>query len=456
MQLPNNLQVQMEDALSLLEETLNDRYDELDIEAEQETNIFKILKLEKHEIRHGAFLDFLLDPERNVQLAEYFAACWLEQIAEELELDDSAINDIINGEDFSINKIQDEERYSEISIIEKGKLRIDHALELKVGNRKRVLVFEYKVNGIVQNDLKAYEEFVVTKYPGKQSEVLFFILDLGSKIHTGELESGFTYLNKSTLVEAVSNTLDEARRRDMQATRMYLEQYLEILDPDMCDGFLWHGMEKNLWDLWNPEICRYDNAGEVWDALVENIEVSESDQNSLDRFQVDELFNQAVIQELSEHGIETSRNQLWTRIKLPRNPYKYFFLNSWFCDHDEQLYIAIKLSSWQGRNDSEQTSVAQQKLVFDTVSEDVSFSGLTEQLEDLARAKDVWWSTEKKIVKKWGRLSNSKRNYDSSFTLLHPVSMEDFKAICIAEEKPPVFDMYIQNLLSLFNKCNRG
>jgi hypothetical protein len=34
--------------------------------------------------------------------------------------------------------------------------------------------------------------------------------------------------------------------------------------------------------------------------------------------------------------------------------------------------------------------------------------------------------------------------------------MEDFKAICIAEEKPPVFDMYIQNLLSLFNKCNRG
>lgn len=453
--LPKKLKDQMASALADINELLQERREQADAPPEQETNIFRILKLENHEIRHGAFLDYLLDPERNVQLAHNFAHYWLESIADDIGLNDSAINDIIDGKDFEISPIEGEHKYSEILVRDSGKLRIDHALELKVGNRRRALVFEYKHNGVVQNDLDAYQAFVEKRYPGKYSEVYFFILDLGDKVHTEEREGGFRYLNKDTLITALENTLEEAHRRDMQATRMYLEQYLEILNPEVENDFVWRGMERLLWDMWNPKISEYDDALEIWETLVDELISHPDDEELLDTYYESDLFSQRVIQTLSQEGIDTRRNSQWARVKLPRNQYQNFYLTAWLCFNDNGPYLAINLSCWQEKNTSEEIAEAQYGKLLDLVTSTKLFAGLTEALSDIENYKRVWWSSESKVLSKVKRRDSSRRKFDMLVSLQHPVSLEDLKAICAEGRNPPVFEAYVSNLMELFSQANQ-
>ncbi len=138
MKLSDNLKDQMKGSVEAIEELLAERA-EIDNDVVQQANIFKILRLENHEIRHGAFLDYLMDPGRNPLLSSFFISKWIEQIVDELSIEDTLINDIINGEDFEVNPIFDEQRYSEILVSEEEKLRIDSALELKLGNHRRTI-----------------------------------------------------------------------------------------------------------------------------------------------------------------------------------------------------------------------------------------------------------------------------------------------------------------------------
>lgn len=420
----------------------------------QQTNIFKILRLENHEIRHGAFLNYLIDPDRNPQLAHYFIRCWLEQVAEDLSINDSAINDIVEGREFSIGPIVGEFNYSEI-LIPDNKNRIDCAFELRVGNRRRAIVFEYKVNGVIQNNLKSYERFVSDKYKTGQSKPYFFILELGSKTHKDVPEGAFQFLDKSTLITSVESTLEEARRKDMGATRMYLEQYLEILDPDVGDDFFWTGMESVLWNMWNPEIYRCDDGGDYWAELFSEMELDEKTSGRVEGFEVDELFVQAVITELARSGIECNRNKTWARVRLPKNKFTYFYMGLWFTDYEDQLYLAIEISCWGGR-DSYQVKEPelQQEKVFDTVKKAKSFSGLGDCVDDLVEFKNLWFDTNKDVIKKINRRSGSKRIYDSGYCLVRPVSIDDLRLICVDENKPNIFNEYIEDVKDIFELCN--
>jgi len=415
------------------------------VEHAQETNIFKILRLEKYEIRHGNFLEYLMDPERNVVLAHRFLFDFLYRIVEDLQIDDSGFNRIIDGDEFEISKIKGEHRFTEIPAGKDKKQRIDHALELKVGHTRRVLVFEYKFNGVLQNDLKAYQETIEELYEGTKVKFHYFILELGSKNHNLTNKGDFKFIAKNTLVEAVRETLDVARQKDMLATKLYLEQYLEIIEPKVKDEFLFSGLEKQLWHSWNPAMDDYDDANDVFDSLVEEHIEDENHQIALIGFYYGELFNRRVISALEDHygQIDTKLNQGWLRI-LPRCPYKDLYLWTMLLEHEGDLYLTINFYSSQDPKAQLEKVELQKAYTIRTLSRSLLAEPL-QSITDLNSFREIWIDQNLDVVKKISCKEGLKYPHNFKVCYLRKIDINALENICTFQDSEE-FDLMIEEL----------
>ena len=442
----------MRRAISEIAEELNSRQV---VEHTQETNIFKILKLESHEIRHGAFLDFLMDPDRNVELAHIFVAQLVAQIVDQLGIEDQGFERVIDTDEyFDILKIAGENRFSEIPAGADGKQRIDQAIELKVGQTRRILVFEYKYNGHVQNDLVAYRQTIENKYKGTKSKIYYFLLDLGQKQHKEQEIEGFRFLNKDCLIDACRDTLEIACNKDMLLTRAYLQQYLEILDPEVTDDFLFTGLEKPLWNAWNPEIASLDDDAKTFFSLVDEYIEDESHHQALYDFEYHELFDRAVMSSLQRSGDFSCRlNQGWVRVSPVNCFFRDLYLWVSLFELDDTLFFGIGMECWTRKEMSAQEALAQKRFLLDVLQKSNIASAL-DLVDDLSRCKELWVNQDVQCIYQQMHRANSKRPNDFKVMFLREVSMKTLKQSCVAYHKPDEFEQMladVQHFVGLMN-----
>jgi len=419
----------------------------------QETNIFKILRLENYEIRHAAFLEFLMDPERNVELAHDFIYIWLDKIINHLGIEgDNALNKLFDGEEFEVNPIKNEHRYREIQAGKKQ--RIDHALELKIGKTRRVLVFEYKLNGVTENDFIAYKTAIEARYKGSQYTPYYFILELGSKIHHDENKGGFQFISKSTLVDTIRETLSIACQRDMMSIRLYLEQYLEILEPKVDEQFLFADLEKYLWRAWNPKIEQYEHAEEYFNKCVESYIEDEVHSQALYSYHHTDLYNRAAMNILQKHQIPTRLNSGWLRI-FPYYQDKNFYLWTDLWDIDGQLFLSIGLEVVQPKTMSDKQAKVQQNFLIKIIQESKLFTTL-HSYNHLDEYKEIWVNQDNEVVKDKLYHSNSTKIYNSTVRYLHQVSFDELEAICTLKTYPQTFIDFLAELIELIELINQN
>ncbi len=438
----------MKRAIIHIAEEMNQPIEE--VEHAQETNIFKILRLENYEIRHGNFLEYLMDPERNVVLAHQFLFDFLYRIVEDLQIDDFGFNRIIDGDEFEIITIIGEHRYTEIPAGKDKKLRIDHALELKIGQTRRVLVFEYKFNGVLQNDLKSYQETIEELYEGTRVKFHYFILELGSKKHNFTNKGNFKFLAKDTLVEAVRETLNIARQKDMLATKLYLEQYLEIIEPEVNGEFLFPGLEKQIWDSWNPAMNDYDDANDIFDSLVEEHIEDEDHQIALFEFDNVELFNRRVMCALEDHygQIDTKLNQGWLRIS-PRCPYKDLYLTTQLLMHKGETCLAVIVNSNQAPKAPIEKVKMQKAYTIRALISSLLAKPL-KSIEDLNSFREIWIDQNLNVVKSIPCKEGLKYPHNFKVCYLRKVDINALENICTSQDSS-AFDLMIQELTSLID-----
>ncbi|GGY39086.1 hypothetical protein GCM10011297_10360 [Bacterioplanes sanyensis] len=461
--LPTEYKNAMQSALEELNEVLLERQGSADDDIRQETNIFRILRIENYEIRHGAFLDYLLDPDRNPELAHEFAKAWIAEIYDELSIDDGGfLERLFEANEFELGPLKDEHRFSEVSIPE-SRLRIDHAFEVKVGKTRRVFVFEYKHNGVVQNDLAAYQAFVNDKYAGNRYLARYFVMDLGNKIHNSFESEIFDLVSKETLVNALDMTLDLAVRKDMQATRMYLEQYRDILAPEVEEQYPWRGLENILWNTWNPSYIEYDDAWKVWDKLAEKAIDDPDIFEDLAAFDTEQLFDQAVLEALEDvDNCSVRRNSGWVRIEPSKCQLKHFYLfsNLWF--GPEGLYMGLNLQSWHDPKGQVEEQEKQHQLALQVLANSRwgSFCGSPEQWPSLSRIELTFSRDESsefivKDLKLRNRSESSKRTHGVVINIKLPIELSELKQACCSDEMPKVFTQYIAEAEALVESINK-
>ncbi len=435
---------QMEQAIEKIAEKLNEKSEEPVVI--QETNIFKILKVDNYEIRHGAFLEFLLDPERNPELAYHFLEEWLKAIDKELTLSDGQVNKIIDGEYEDILPIEKADgRYSEIPISkDKNSQRIDHALEVKLEKTRRVFVFEYKFNGRLDNDLKAYKKFVDGLYKGKQAKIYYFCLELGHKKHNVSADGSWQFISRDTLVEAVSNTLAEAKRKDMFATQLYMKYYLEILQPDI-DPI--KDCRRELWNLWNPEIARCDPEGEHCCKLIEKSDLSNDHKALLYSFHYDLLVEWKVAEWAEQNGMDARINSRGVRLRPRGCCRKHLYLYTYLDENEKgDLFLATKLTNLQDNEVSQHINKKQyqfMRTVLENFEIKHSIKWADPKEKPSLRSVVVVNNDDKKIIEKEHR-SNPEKPFDLSFTWLWPLCSEnnELEKIAIATEQQQMPDVF--------------
>lgn len=434
----------MKRAIKTIAEEIDDIHEEP--EPGQETNIFKILRLENYEIRHGNFLEYLMDPERNIVLAKDFIWNFLYEIIEHLNIDDKEFNSIIDGDEFEIAKIMGKNRYTEIPAGKDNKQRIDHALELKIGQTRRVLVFEYKLNGVLQNDLEAYEETIKECYKGVKFKPYYFILELGAKKHNLYNKGKFKFIPKVALIEAVSDTIITARQKDMLATKLYLEQYLEVIEPEVSDGFIFSGLEKELWDSWNPEMDTYSDANDIFDSLVEKSIDDEDLKNNLIGFQYDELFLRRVKQELEGYSnqLNTKLNQGWIRI-LPRCRHKNFYFWVSVFESNNELYLTISFQAYHNRKASLEKAEEQKAFLIQLLNNSALAKPMN-SVESLENFKMLRINQDLEVTEEIRHRDDTKYPHEFRVHYSRRIDMEALKNICTLEESEE-FDFLMKDLI---------
>lgn len=445
----------MEQAIKSIAENVNDVYEES--ESAQETNIFKILRLENYEIRHGNFLEYLMDPDRNIELAKRFLSEFIFQILERLEIEDSAFNRIISNENFEISKIKGENRYTEILAGKDSKQRIDHALELKVGKTRRVLVFEYKLNGVVQNDLQAYKNTIEERYKGSKVKFHYFILEIGAKKHHLSEKSGFRFVPKEALVEGVRETINIARQKDMLATKLYLEQYLEIIEPYVKDDFLFSGLERELWDSWNPEMERYEDANEVFDLLVDEYVADEEHKSALWEYYYCDVFGRRVKQVLEgwSSQLHIKLNLGWLRI-IPVCRYKDFYFSTSIFENEEEgrIFLVTNFRAYQNRKASFEYAKEQKEFMLRVLKGSILREPIS-TIKSLEICKALRINHDLEVIEEVYHKNDAKYPCDFSVHYRRSIDIEAFKRICTLEDSKE-FDLLIDDLIGFIKLIEKA
>ncbi len=411
--------------------------------------------MEKYEIRHANFLEFLMDPERNVELAHEVVFQFLAQIVEDQGIDDAAFNQILDTEGFDIFKIPGSHSYTEIPAGKEGNLRIDHAFELKVGRMRRVIVFEYKYNGSIYNDLEAYKETIDDLYNGTIAKPYFFIMDLGKKIHFTSPHSDFSVLSKDLLIESLQQTLVEARRKDMMNTRLYLEQYLDILAPAPKEQSILEGLEKQLWQLWNPKIENIDIEAKYFNILVEKNIDDEGHRDELYGYHYSQVFDRKVEAALDQYSasLYPKLNQGWVRAIPNKCEFKDLYLWAALWHVDNKVYQVINLRSYHDLKKDDSMVAKQTGFMLDVISKS-KYSKSLDAIGNISDCKKILVTDGIESPSIDARRANGKRVHDIVVRFAQEITFETLENILTTDKSVDEFDTLIKNVVEFADLIN--
>lgn len=229
---------------------------------ERDFNFFRATGGVNYEIRHAAFFSWLFDPRQH-EKATHFVLHFLRGVSHFLGDDrlygklgrlkgNAATDQLVVSPIFK----KKSESLSELLTDEGG--RIDFACDV-FRNSKRVarVVIEFKLKGVVQNDLAGYYKEV--EKGCEEKDLYCFVIDFSGKAHLIEGQ-GFLMMETGVLIESVnqhmkylSSLSDKKYLPVAQAVSQYydlLREHVGVVDVAIKDK----RNREIFWNLWAPEM----------------------------------------------------------------------------------------------------------------------------------------------------------------------------------------------------------
>ena len=207
-------------------------------------NLFESLGLVRHEIRHSAFLRWLLDPSETHGLGDYWLRQFLRQVirgGEEPSGNTPTLFDL-DGWDLGQAEVRKEWRNIDVFILDE--------------ENKFVCAIENKVDsGEGQGQLCRYRKIVEREFPGYKKAFVFLTI-------SGDEPSDDAYVPVSygTLAVTIENALKRRQTQLSDEIKLFIQQYL-----DMVRRYIVEESEVQ-------ELCRriYQNHRRALDLIFEN------------------------------------------------------------------------------------------------------------------------------------------------------------------------------------------
>ncbi|WP_273009250.1 PD-(D/E)XK nuclease family protein [Alcanivorax sp.] len=228
-------------------------------------NFFRATGAANYEIRHAAFFAWLFDPRQH-DMATNFVLHFIDEVCRVTDSD--SLFRKVRGlrRDAASKKLrvspifEGVESLTELCIDKKR--RIDFACDVsRDGERDARIVIEFKLKGVVQNDLNKYYEAVSASKDGNGKDVYCFLIDFSGKDIALD-DPNFIVVDTDALIQAVSrhydflDSLADEKYRDIaQAVRQYREiliDHVGAVDLAIKDT----KSRALLWEIWPPEMDR--------------------------------------------------------------------------------------------------------------------------------------------------------------------------------------------------------
>lgn len=228
-------------------------------------NFFRATGAANYEIRHAAFFAWLFDPRQH-DMATNFVLHFIDEVCRVTDSDSlfRKVKRLRRGaasKELSVSPIfEGDASLTELYIDEKR--RIDFSCDIsREGEKDARIVIEFKLKGVVQNDLNKYYEAVSASKYGNDKDVYCFLIDFSGKDIALD-DPNFIVVDTDALIQAVSkhyeflNSLPGERYGD---TAQAVKQYREILRDHVGAVDLAIRDNKSralLWEIWPPEMDR--------------------------------------------------------------------------------------------------------------------------------------------------------------------------------------------------------
>ena len=418
----------------------------------QETNIFRILSVENYEIRHAAFLTYLFDPNRNVELANEFWRAFFSSIA---AITQKVVHEAISqASDIEISTIKGTGTYSEVHC--SGKF-IDFAAEIKADGVKHVVVIEYKHNGVASNPLKTYKKHIDKLYPTMaEKRKFFFIIEIGSRAKH-KSKDGFSSFENSIIIEACRSLSTIASNKDMNLTASYIKQYLDILEPQN-KGLpeRYSGLEELLWDAWNIKYKQDDTDAAYFNEIINKAGLDVVDIDFLSGLSDDTLYTAKSYQKLISNNINAAFKPLsgWVKITPSLLNQKDLYIWTSIVEKGKGKYF-IKLCV-QIYQHNPTNSPEQKKFHTFTLKKLSKLYEIKESLDKLRNMSQIRLIEEEDGLNLLKRQSKSKLQCSVIVEKAFPISYAELKGFCTENKfDSAVFknmEETLEEVVDIFNK----
>ena len=225
-------------------------------------NFFRATGGVNYEIRHAAFFSWLFDPRQHDK-ATHFVLHFLRGVSHFLG-DDRLYGKLrgLKGNAATAQLVvspifpKKSESLSELPTDEGG--RIDFACDVSRGGKRVARVaIEFKLMGVVKNDLEGYYREV--KKRCNKKDLYCFVVDFSGKTHFVEGQ-GFSMMETGVLIESVNQHMkylsglsDNKYLPVAQAVSQYydlLREHVGVVDVAIKD----RNNREVFWNLWSPEM----------------------------------------------------------------------------------------------------------------------------------------------------------------------------------------------------------
>ena len=223
-------------------------------------NVFSALDIVKSEVRHSAFLAWLLNPSASHGLGDYFLSSFLKDIASKNSIDGEG-----NPSVFDI----DSWRFEDAEILREWR-NIDILIKSEV--HKLTCVVENKIQSQEHGDqLQRYKETIKSEYPDHHLLLVFLTVD--GDIPSDNEYVGYTYSDLVKLIERLISA-----KKDKVGTEVisFISHYLEMLRRYIVEDSEIHQICKQIYQEHKRALdlifeYRPDKLAEISDCLVELI-----------------------------------------------------------------------------------------------------------------------------------------------------------------------------------------
>jgi len=335
---------------------INDiNFDELELGLKK-PNIFEVLGISNHEIRHSNFLSWLLNPEGSHGLEDVFLKRFLREVFS------SEVNEEIDQIEVS------ELNYSSVEIRREWK-----NVDLLIITETIVVCVENKIGSSEHsNQLERYKKLVNQEFQDKKC-VFVYLTPFGD--HSSDIDN-YIPISYEPIIDYLERILKVYSGSVNESVSTYIQDYIVILKRELMESDKSIELSKRI----------YKNHREILDFIIEH------KPDSLDRV------NNLLVELLQEKGYvfssNTKRYVRFTTRKIDELTYKNENSNGW---KDGESFL-FQFEFWEPQNKiSFKTVISPSPDGYDTDR----LSEILQEIKDFREPKGKKWLVNKSKVYKF-------------------------------------------------------